>query len=475
VSSKAPALPTTIEECHAMILRLLPLVVKVEELQARVEELERRLNQTSQNSSRPPSSDPPHAAKRPPKKPPSGRKPGGQPGHDGNHREWLPPEKVDEVVDHWPKTCEGCQRPLAAGLRVEVDEAIRHQVTEWPPAKAHVTEHRLHTQQCECGWATTAPLPDGVPTGAFGPRLQGITSLLTGCYRLSKRTAQEILSDLFGVSMALGSVTSCEQTISQAVAPAVDEARRYVEGQGVGHADETGWRERRRRAWLWVLATALVTVFLIHRRRNRDAAKALLGSFAGTLVSDRWVAYDDHDEQRRQLCWSHLARDFVALSEYRGKVGRIGKQLVDETLQMFQWWHRVRDGTLARTTFRRKMKPLLQRVERLLQRGVTSGVPKAAGLCWEIARHGDALWRFVRVEGVPPTNNDAERALRFAVLWRKGSFGTHSEAGSRFAERILTVRTTLRQQGRNVADYVTHSADASLHGLPPPSLLPQAA
>ena len=224
-----------------------------------------------------------------------------------------------------------------------------------------------------------------------------------------------------------------------------------------------------------MLATALVTVFLIHRRRNKVAAQALLGSFAGTLVSDRWAAYDEHDEARRQLCWSHLARDFVALSEYRGKVGRIGKQLVDETVQMFHWWHRVRDGTLKRTTFQRKMKPLMRRVEDLLAQRVNSGVAKASGMCWEIARHGDALWTFVRVEGVPPTNNDAERALRFAVLWRKGSFGTHSEAGSRFVERILTVRTTLRQQGRNVADYVTHAAEARLRGLPSPSLLPQSA
>lgn len=471
MSSAPPTLPTTIEECHALILRLLPLVAKVEALQARVAELERRLNQTSQNSSKPPSSDPPFV-KLPPKKKPSGRKPGGQPGHKGNHRALLPPEKVDEVLHHWPAVCENCGDALPSGLRTEVGEAERHQVTELPVVVARVTEHQMHAQHCPgCGWATTAMLPADVPHGAFGPRLTAVTSLLSGCYRLSKRTIEEILHDLFQVSMSLGSVVACEQTTSAIVAPAVDEARAYVQQQTCGHADETGWRERRRKAWLWVLATACVVVFLIHRCRNKRAAHELLGSFAGTLVADRWSAYDIH-EGMRQLCWAHLRRDFQALSECKGKIGRLGKELVRLTRRMFRWWHRVRDGTLSRAEFQRKMKPLRRRMERLLQRGVQANVLRASGLCWDIAKRGDALWAFVEIEGVEPTNNLAERVLRPAVLYRKSSFGTHSEAGSRFVERMLTVRASLRQQGRNVVDYVTQAVESSLNGQPAPSLLP---
>ena len=437
-----------------------------------IAELKRRLNQSSQNSSRPPSSDAPHI-KPLPKQKPKGRRPGGQPGHKRNERSLLPEEQVDEFVDHWPQSCEGCHGELSSAGRVEIGEAARHQVTELPMVKAHVTEHRLHTQDCaECGWATTAVLPECVPAGAFGPRLQAVTSLLTGVYRMSKRTAQEVLSDLFGVSMALGSVSACEQTVSQALAEPVAEARKYAQGQQVGHADETGWTERRCRAWLWVLATALVTVFQIHRRRNTEAAQALLGTFSGILVSDRWAAYNEHDPTRRQVCWSHLARDFVALSEYSGDVGKIGDKLVAQTVEMFRLWHRVRDGTLSRRGLKRKMKPVRKRVVRLLERGARSGVSKAAGMCEQIARHGDGLWTFVHLEGVSPTNNDAERALRFAVLWRKGSFGTHSEAGSRFVERILTARTSLRQQRRNVTDYITRATEAHLAGRAVPSLLP---
>jgi transposase len=474
VSSTPPTLPTTIEECHALILRLLPLVEEVERLRARVEELERRLNQSSQNSSRPPSSDPPFI-KRLPKKEPTGRQPGGQRGHKGHHRMVQPPEKVDEVLHHWPTACENCGHELPSGLRMEVGEAERHQVAEIPMVMARVTEHHLHAQHCPgCGWATSAQLPGDVPHGAFGPRLVAVTALLSGCYRLSKRTIEEMLHDLFGVSMSLGSVVACEQTTSAIVAPAMEEARAYVQQQAVAHADETGWREARKKAWLWVLATTFVVVFLIHRRRNTMAARELLGVFDGTLVADRWSAYNAH-EGRRQLCWAHLRRDFQALSECQGKMGLIGKDLVRLTRRMFRWWYRVRDGTVDRAAFRRKMKPLRGQIERLLEQAVSLAVPRASGLCRDIGKRADALWTFVEVEDVEPTNNFAERVLRPAVLYRKSSFGTHSEAGSRFVERLLTVRATLRQQGRNVVDYVTQAVEASLRGLPAPSLLPPSA
>ena len=191
----------------------------------------------------------------------------------------------------------------------------------------------------------------------------------------------------------------------------------------------------------------------------------------GTLGSDRWTAYHVH-VGRRQICWSHLLRDFQAISEYTGKAGRIGKELVKLTRKMFHYWHGVRDGTMTRARFKLKMKPLQRRVEDLLRRGVVSGVPRVGGMCWDIGGvHAEALWTFVEVEGVEPTNNRSERGLRHAVIWRKSSYGSHSEAGSRFVERMLTVRATLRAQGRNVVQFVTQAVLASLNRLPMPSLL----
>ena len=459
--------PTTLEEALVVIARLVEVNLR---LQARVEELERQLGQNSQNSSRPPSSDPPSVSRREKKK--SGRKPGGQPGHKGHQRELLSPERVDKVVEVWPDHCEGCHADLPARLRTEVGEPERHQVSEIPELRAEVTEFRLHSQVCTpCGWATTAELPDGVPTGAFGPRLQGILATLSGYYRLSKRSVREALADLFGVPISTGSVVACEQRTSEVLRAAVEEARRYVEQQSVVHADETGWREKLKRAWLWVAGTALVVVFLIHPRRNGEAAKKLLRGFAGVLVVDRWSAYRGH-QGRRQLCWSHLLRDFEGMAGYSARAGEIGADLVKKTKAVLRYFRRVRDGTITRAHFKERTAARRGEIEMLILEGAECAQSKVAGSCNDIWRQHESLWTFVDVDGVDPTNNFGERILRPGVLYRKGCFGTHSEGGSRFVERMLTVGTTLRLQGRSVVDYVVASCERALQKKRPLSLLP---
>lgn len=440
----------------------------IQQLVARIAELEERLRQNSQNSSRPPSADAP-ARDRPAKQPPSGRRPGGQPGHESHHRPLVPEALVDTIVPVKPRRCHRCAAPLSG-----VDATPqRHQVTEVPAVRPHVTEYQVHTLACaRCGATTAATLPPGVPRGAFGPRLAATVAVCTGVYHLSRRTTVGVMADLFGVDLAVGSVSACEQAVSAAVAAPVAEAHRYVQAQEVVHVDETGWRQGRQRAWLWVMVSALVTVFMIHSRRGTQAARALLGASAALLVTDRWSAYKHWPREHRQLCWAHLLREFTAFTERGGAAARLGQALLQDAATMFAGWHRVRDGTLSRRRFWRQMRPLRRRVEGRLRRGTTTTDGKTAATCRDLLQLAPALWTFIDLPGVEPTNNAAERALRPAVLWRRGSFGTHSAAGSRFAERMLTVATTLRQQGRNVVDYVTHASVASLHDLPPPSLLP---
>ena len=459
--TQPPPRPRTLEEAFALLLELWREVVR---LQQRIVTLEAQLRQNSQNSSRPPSSDPPQVA-RLPKRPPSGRSPGGQPGHEGHGRELLPMEEVKKVVVLKPRRCERCGR----GLSGEDPAPRRHQVSELPRVRARVTEYRLHTLSCPCGAQTTAQLPQGVARSAFGPRLQGTVALCTGLYRLSKRTTRELLRDLFGVELSLGSVSACERVTSAALAVPVEKARACVQRARVANADETGWREAREKAWLWVAVAKRATVFLVHARRGEEGARALLGKFAGFLVTDRWGAYNPW--KRRQICWAHLLRHFTAFSEERGESARIGTDLLVEAGVMFEWWDQVREGRLSRRAFRRRMAPLRRRVEALLREGAVCEPRATAGRCQEILKLAPALWTFVDVEGVEPTNNAAERAIRPAVLWRKGSFGTHSAGGSRFVERILTVAATLRQRGRNVVEFVTRACEAALRGQPAPSLL----
>lgn len=398
----------------------------IAKLTTRLAELEEQLRRSSKNSSKPPSSDPPWLL-RGAKRTPSGRKPGGQPGHKKNERALLPAERVDESHEVWPTVCGGCQKSLIAETRTEVGEVVRHQVVELPEVRARVTEFRLHTQSCpHCQWATTAAVPAGASPGRFGPRLTAVVALCTGVYRLSKRTVLSMLSDLFGVEMALGSVTACEQRTSEVLAEPVAEARAYVQEQSVVYADETGWRQARARAWVWVAVTRWVTVFLIHVRRNAHAARQLLGQFAGILVSDRWSAYGGWPLAKRQLCWAHLLRYFKAFSECRGVARSVGKKLLALTHAIFASWHRVRDGTLARSTFRTNMRPVQAEMARLLTLGTQCGHSKVEATCRDVLALAPALWTFVRVKGVEPTNNATERALRSCILMRKTSFGTHS-------------------------------------------------
>jgi transposase len=454
----------------ALEVRVAALEQTVQRLEATVQHLTEHVQQTSRNSSRPPSSDPPQVSGKPSRREPSGRRPGGQPGHEGHTRALVPVEEVDVVVPVTPERCHHCRHPLWG----EDPQPQRQQVTEIPLVKPVVTEYQLHRLICPvCGEATRAELPAGVPAGGFGPRLQATTALCTGAYHLSKRTTQALLDDLFGVEVGLGTIANLEQATTQAVAEPVAEARAYVHSQPAAYADETGWREGSQRAWLWTAVTEWVTVFVVRRSRSGKVAQELLGEgFWGWLVTDRWSAYSWYPTWRRQLCWAHLLRDIEAMITRGGRSAEVGEALRGEARKMFHWWHRVRDSTLTHASFRTYMQPVRREVERLLEVGQSCGVPKTEGTCREIFKLRQALWTFVRHEGVEPTNNAAERAIRPGVLWRKGSFGTQSAEGSRFVEAMMTVVATLKQQHRNVLDYLTTTCQAALGGEPAPSLLP---
>jgi len=443
-------------------------------LQARVAELEARLGQNSTNSSRPPSSDLPGQRPTPPKPKPSGRRPGGQPGHPGQYRALLPPERVTHTVRRVPDACAGCGAALshAAGPTDPADE--RRQVVELPPVAVVVIEYHLAGRRCAgCGHLTRATLPAAAGASGFGPRLTAVCALLTGRYRLSKREAAACVADLCGVEMAVGSVSALEQTMSAALAPVVAEARAAAGQAPVANMDETGWRQGRKRAWVWTMVTTALTVFHIDPSRSGPVARMLLGAaWAGIVGTDRGTMYSWLPVERRQVCWAHLKRDFQKLVDWGPGARPIGQRLLAIEGQVFAAWHRFRRGEIDRPALQQALMPLQAEMAQVLEAAIAGADAKAAGVCWELRKLWPALWTFALIEGVEPTNNGAERALRPAVLWRKGSFGTHSAAGSRFVERMLTVTTTCRQQGRPVLDVLTAALTAARRGTPPPSLLP---
>jgi transposase len=406
------------------------------------------------------------------------RRRGGQPGHAPRNRALLPVEQVDAVVDHKPTNCQGCGRRLKG----EDAEPRRHQVVDIPAKLSTVTEHRLHALVCSCGERTCAELPAGVPESAFGPGLVALVGLLSGVYRLSKRKGQEFLADVFGVSMSLGSISACERQVGESLEAPVEEAREFARAQDVANVDDTSWPERNKKAFLWAFVTPFVTFFMIHARRTAEAAREVVGAFAGILGADRLASFDFWAKGRRQTCWAHLDRKFEEwLTHEREEVRQLGRSLLVEVDFLFEWWRRVRDGpaapggSMTRVQFQKRMAILRRRVLARLEEGASYGIEKVSGTCTHLLEHEESLWTFVNVEGVEPTNNAAERVLRHGVLYRNSSFGTQSTAGSRFVERVLTVEATLRQQGRSVVAFVVNAVEARLHGHAAPSLLPSAA
>ena len=272
----------------------------------------------------------------------------------------------------------------------------------------------------------------------------------------------------------MGSVTHQEQRVSEAVSEPVASAHAYIQEQEAVNMDETGWSEGKAKAWLWTVVSTWVTVFVIRLSRGSKVVRELLDTeFDGVVGSDRWSAYSFLPLERRQLCWSHLKRAFQAFVDREGESASVGELLLTQVDQMFTWWHRVRDGTLKRSSFQTYMVDVKARVHLYLESGQQCDHPETAATCRELLKVERALWTFVYKEGVEPTNNAAEQAVRHGVLWRKSSFGTQSATGSRFAERMMTVIATMRQQKRNVLDYLTQACQAVRLGKTPPSLLPK--
>ena len=435
------------------------------QLKKRIEELERLLGMNSMNSSKPPSSDPPGMSVVLPKR--RRKKRGARNGHQPHLRELLPQELVKKHFHLKPEVCT-CG---STNLEKTSEEPLRHQVVDIPPIEPQVTEYVQYIYRCkDCGELTYQSLPDELKRKHFGPGTLSIVGILTGVLNTSKRKALAMLNEVFSVPMSLGGLSNCEAQLADALQQPYNETAEHLRCQDVAHADETGWsRGNKQKGWLWVFCCATAAFFMVHANRSQQAARKLMGSFTGKLVSDRYNAYNFY-KLIRQICWAHLKRDFKAISEAKGAISKIGEELHGLAKKILKLRKRVRDGTLQWETFQRRMPKLQQRIELLLKAGANFD-GKMGGKCRNILKHKKYLWTFVQDQRVEPTNNFAERIVRQGVLWRKSSFGTQSERGAHYVERILTVCATCRLQGRSIIEYLREACNCHLSGIPAPSLI----
>lgn len=440
-------------------------------LQTRLKELEAKLGKTSQNSSKPPSSDPPSASPPPPKVP-RGRKAGAQPGHEGHNRPLVPPERVDEPIDLLPERCSHCPTRFSTELPT-VGAPRRTQVWELPELRPHITEYRQHSRCCpSCRQLVTAELPSDAPPGALGPRATALLALLRSEYRLSLDETVDFFAEVCNLPLSPGCVVRSCGRASEAIAPVDAAIHTHVQAAPEVNADETSWKLPEKRGWLWTAVASDATCFRLHPSRGQDGLKLLLGEqFRGIVTSDRFTSYGLLASGQRQLCWAHLLRDLRGLEELYGQQTGWARRGLARADELFFAWHLYRGGWLDQVGLQQALLPTRDGLRALLQEGVSSDHSKIATFSKQLLRLWDALWTFSRVEGVEPTNNAAERALRHAVLWRKGCFGSRSEAGCRFVERLLSVRATCAQQGRRLFAFLTEAVGAAWAGRPAPLLV----
>jgi transposase len=456
-------------EAQAIIVLLLNQIAEQDRRIAALEAELTAAKKTPRNSSLPPSSEHPHA--KPPrdnKEKRAGKKRGGQPGHPKHERALIPTEQCQEVVPLKPQTCRRCGEALAG----TDPEPLRHQVWDIPEIRPVVTEYQLQRLTCPgCQESTCAPLPAGVPASQGGPRLVALVALLMGCFRQSKRRVALFLDSVLHQPCSSGWVVKLQQQATAALTPAYEELAKQLPIEDVLAIDESPTKEGKAKAWLWTFVAASYTVFALRTTRAATVLQELLTDvFDGVVHCDRAKMY--WRQGRLQWCWAHLKRDFQALIDHSDRqVQRLGQDLMRCTRELFRNWSRCRDGTITSVGMRRLMRPIRDEVDGFLLRGMFSGNPHITGMCQELYTHRAWLWTFLEVEGVEPTNNASERALRHAVIWRKLSFGTQSAHGSRFVATILTVVETCRQQSRSVFDYLTTAMHAHFAHQSAPSLL----
>jgi transposase len=470
------------EACVEFILDLAGRFAQHED---RLRRLEEQARQDSRTSSKPPSQDPPKSrqqrraearekAKELARREGERRQAGGQPGHRGAGRELKPSDQMDEIVDHYPDACGGCGHRFGEQQRRPGGRFGRYQVAELPPISVIFTEHRTHQLRCRhCRARTSACVAKGIAGSPFGLRLQAALVTLTAAYRVSRRGITEIARDLFGVTLSTGAADAICQRASRALAGPHLQLQDWVLDQPAVHVDETGWRTSGDGRALWGASTPDAVFLQIAEHCNREVFDALIGtSYSGIVISDRWNGYSHLDPQRRQACWSHLQRDFRRHADGLGEQKTFGEHGAELTGRVFCAWRAYQHEHHNRGRLQAEIAPIQTELRQLLQ----DASPQKARNRWHrrfannLLKIWPALWTFTIIDGVEPTNNPAERALRAPVIHRKISLGTQTETGERFAERALSAAGTCRRQHRSLFSYLSELITAHNRGDPFPAL-----
>lgn len=447
-----PTLPKTLEEAHEIILSQAKIIEhfqyllgKVEELEARIEELTSGQKSSSRNSSNPPSSDSPEQRNKRRKKPRSSRNKGAQPGHKKHERALLPEQEVDEKYAYYPNPTCSC----GGGVSFDQEPRLRHQVFDLPEIKCHVVEHQVYNGCCsQCGKTHHGSLPDSVPSGQMGAGLIAWIVLMTGQFHLSMRKTQRLLKEQWQLSFSTGAISEAQGKAVDWLGVIHHQIGEAVRQEPVANADETRHFRGAEQRWFWALVTPMLSFFMVHNSRGKTAANILLQRFKGFLVTDHYSGYNDHPKSHRQLCWAHLIRHFIQISERNGEARLVGQRLCLIAYSLFRVKKRYEEKRLDLWHYKRRMRRLRKSFQITLKRGsILSTSCRTANQCTHLLKDEEMCWTFLNDDRIPLTNNQAERDIRPYVIWRKLSFASQSFQGDRFRPMVLSIVGTSQKMG----------------------------
>jgi transposase len=419
-----------------------------QQLQSQVDRLQGRVDQTSKTSSKPPSSDSPF--NKPKRRESSSGKRGGRKGHKGSGPILLEPTEVQVVH---PASCECGHSGLVTSVPYHT-----HQVIELPPIDMQITHFELHQGHCVgCGQLLKAQVPSGFHTG-YGPRLSALIGELSGMHGTSRRLIQDFCHSVLHIPMSLGAVQKIVDRVSESLLPHYEVMAELARQAPVGYIDETPWYCQNALQWLWTMATDTVTLYLIHPNRSQEAFFELIEDWKGLLVSDGYGVYQKW-VNRRQTCLAHLIRTARGLSEKQDpELAACGAWALSELQRLCHMAKAPPSGGEWNAWYARFCSLIGRYHERK---------DEAGRLARRLQREMASLWVFLSEQGVEATNNRAERALRFGVLWRKRSSGTASVKGNRWVERILSLRQTCRQLGQSSFGVLVDALSSAFSGRQP--------
>lgn len=433
------------------------------------------LEKDSNCSHKPPSSDGLNKQRGTTKRGCSGRKPGGQTGHRGRTRRNVPPDQVTETIPHQPQNCDQCGATFTEQhLSVPLE---RRQVWEIPEIKPLVHEHVFYQTRCDCGHTTRLPVPEWIYAG-MGDNLQSHLAYLTAEAKLSRRSLQTILNDVFHVPLALGTIQNRLEDTAEILQPVCDELENELSQQAVINIDETSYPHNKTLNWLWAFVTRSFVFFTIQASRGSQVLRQILGErYDGIIICDRFSAYIKYHNDRAcgfiQFCWAHIIRDIKALKHHLAVESDqlFAKVMCQRIGAVFRLWHTHQRGKMSRAQLIAAAEPIIAEMRTFVEANQKNPCHDVAKFNRQLLKRWHSLFTFIYHEGVEPTNNLAERLIRPGVQTRKISYGTRSQNGQLLRARLLTVLQTCRIQHRNALDFYRAVIHAHRHNLTLPSLL----